>query len=53
MCSLGLIPLFVFLDTSFLIYAVRIQIAVVDDDVTQDVMRNWATYIHSRVGDKS
>lgn len=34
-------------------FAVCIRIAVIDDDVAQDAMRKWASYIHSRVGDGS
>ena len=52
MCGLVLIPLVVPLHTSFLIYDVRIRIAVIDDDVTQDATRKRASYTHSRVGDE-
>ena len=36
-----------------MIYTVRIRMLVIDDDVKQDVMRNWVTYIHIRDEDQS
>ena len=36
-----------------MIYTVRIRMLVIDDDVKQDAMRNWVTYIHIRDGDQS
>ena len=29
------------------VFAVCIRIAVIDDDVTQDVMRKWTTYLYT------
>lgn len=47
--SLGVRPwfesylLYLCLDSALLIYTVRVKMAVIDDDVTQDKIGNWAT----------